>query len=143
MSLSRELKLQKIGYWTPIYLPSTRYMWTYEICEQNTWTKSACAEHSGTLCRKVKSDSRCWNIIVRQLNIPILRCKIFVFLKYVYENYKHDPQAHQKSQVHLFDGLFRLNVWRYKRDSSNLFEVLIQTEHILFLNTINIFIDGI
>ena len=37
--------------------------------------------------------------------------------------------------------LFRLKVSRYKGYSSTLFEVLIETENILFLNMINIFME--
>ena len=70
--------------------------------------------------------------------MSILRCKVFVFLKYVYDHL----QAHQKSSVNFFDVLFRLNVSRYKRYSSNLFEVLIQTEKYC-ISEYDQYIDGV
>ena len=81
----------------------------YQICTQNVWTKSECTEHSGILFRNAKSDFRC--------NMSNLRCKIYVLKKYVYE-------------VHLFDAAVFIE--------SLFFEVLIQIENNLFLNTINI-----
>ena len=54
---------KKIGYWTPIYVLGNRYSWVYEICAQNSWTKSVHAEHSGMLCRNVMSNFRYKNRI--------------------------------------------------------------------------------